>query len=229
MHVLAVLIVVTTTGLSDADTRALTEHLHADVRAQGGEIAKGGIDTACVESSQCLVGALELAEAQGLVALDVVRAGSFVQLELRTYDAQGTMLARAERSMKMDALAGERLLPDGALPKPKPPAPPPPAPANAAAAAEPASPAPLAQERAPAGEAEASAAVPVAGTATIAVGAVVALGALAFAGYEWSVIRSPSSLGPEKERGALLVPVAGAVAVVGLALVGIGATLVALE
>jgi hypothetical protein len=227
---IAVLVVVTATGLADADVRALQEHLEGEVRAQGAEAVRSGIDATCVDDPACVKGALELANARALVALDATRAGSFVQLSVRSIALDGAVLAQADRSTKLDALKRERLLPDGALPAPEPPSAPEATPEEVPVHEE----APLVREELapesddvepqPAMSPRALAGIAVIGAGVVVVG----IGAAA-AAVELSVIKDPGSLGEDKERAAVLVPVMGAVALAGLAAVVTGAVIVALE
>lgn len=234
-----VAVIVHTTGFSDEDARRIGEKARAEAAETGAELwALGGaveVKTECLEDRACAQELVRTAEAAFLVSLNVLRAGGQASLSAVLIDAEGRVAAESQGVRKLDRVLGEgallapeilsplRSAAEALTPPAEPTKPlPPTEPKTPEPAVEPLAPEPAA---APEGPQELSG-MALGGVAALGVGALAAVAGGAVVAAQFGVLNDPSSLREEKEQAALvLIPVMGTVALVGVAVAGVGGAL----
>lgn len=231
-----VAVLVHTSGFSDDDTRRIGDKARAEAAATGLELwaLAGAVEVKpeCLEDRACAQELLRTAEATWLVSLNVLRAGGQASLSSVLIDVDGKVAAEAQGVRKLELVLGEGALlgaeilaplRQSARETPSPPTPTPPVPAPEAPPTP--TPTPLAPEPAsapPEGPAELSG-LALGGVAALGVGAVAAVAGGAVVAAQFGVLNDPSSSRGEKEQAALvLIPAMGTVALVGVAVTGLG-------
>jgi hypothetical protein len=225
-------VVVHATGFPDADVRRLEEKTAAEVTAAGAELwtlSKAlEIKSECLEDRSCARDVLRAADATFLVWVELLRAGSQVQLSSHLLDAEGRVVAEVESRTRAEAVLGASpLLPNDVL-----------APLRSAAASGSSTSAASGSDggaRSSAGGAgdagTKSGAAPgdptepteeqpltplaIGGIAALGAGTLLALGGTAVIPGQVGIARDPASLGSEKEAAATVASVAFLVAVLG--------------
>lgn len=234
-----VAVLVHTSGFSDDDDRRIGDKTRAEAAATGLELwaLAGAVEVKpeCLEDRACAVELLRTADAAWLVSLNVLRAGGQASLSAVLIDVDGKVAAEAQGVRKVELVLGEGALLGAEILAPlrqaaresaPPPSPTPPVPSPDAPTAEP--PTPLAPEPAPAPPEEPAelSGLALGGVAALGVGAIAAVAGGAVVAAQFGVLNDPSSLREEKEQAALvLIPAMGTVALVGVAVTGLGGAL----